>query len=67
MDGLRGGDNCFCSWYWQGNGGSSIADNTTANHQSGYHSEHGCNEWFYSNGYVLCGCADYDCSCSEAY
>ena len=50
MNSLKGGGNlCFCSCYWADQGGSSIANNRSANYHSdsgdGYLSQHGCNNY----------------------
>jgi natural product precursor len=44
MNALRGGNTCYCSCYWEGNTGSSTADNRTYNYNSGYSSVNGCNQ-----------------------
>jgi natural product precursor len=76
MNALKGGQTCFCSCYWAGQGGSSSIDNRNANYnlasEGGYYkSEHGCNQHAY-DGLPLC-CPDcnetnhdiyYDGNCS---
>ena len=44
---IKGGTSnaCYCSCYYQGNGGSSSHDNCNANNSSGYTSGQGGNQW----------------------
>ena len=53
MNSLKGGNTCSCSCYWADYpGGSSIADNRSANHSGGQTSQHGCNNYMQNdNGY----------------
>jgi len=55
MNMLRGGVECYCSCYWEGNTGSLVSENAYANFQipGGGSSEHGCNEFFYDEEYGL--------------
>lgn len=49
MNGLKGGNSCGCSCYWEGQGGSSVDDNAEANYTLGNgESKNGCNEFSYS-------------------
>jgi natural product precursor len=54
MNALRGGDNCMCSCYWEGRGGSSSMSNMSANFDLSTYSTHGCNQyWAYSMEYEI--------------
>jgi natural product precursor len=52
MNALRGGENCFCSCYWAGNGGSSVESNRSANYNYGYVSQQGCNQYNQVGNYI---------------
>jgi len=54
MGGVFGGDNgCSCSCYWEGNTGSSVADNAMANDKLKTSSIHGCNQYIVVNGEII--------------
>ncbi|MDR1581956.1 MAG: TIGR04149 family rSAM-modified RiPP [Prevotellaceae bacterium] len=55
MNALRGGQICYCSCYWENvpnSNGSSTSDNRSANYNSGYYSQHGCNQYANVDGYT---------------
>jgi natural product precursor len=62
MNSLKGGG-CGCSCYWASNpGGASTHANLNDNHENGYHSEHGCNQY----GTIDDCCIAYECiGCDE--
>lgn len=49
MNSLRGGKQCYCSCYWEGNTGSSSSDNSYANYNKGIWSDNGCNKYGYND------------------
>ncbi|TGY28146.1 TIGR04149 family rSAM-modified RiPP [Bacteroides caecimuris] len=63
MNALIGGySGCYCSCYWEGQGGSSTDDNMHANYNNGSYSTHGCNgHWMGGYGYMDC------LSCNESH
>lgn len=54
MKAIVGGHCCNCSCYWENRGGSSDADNISANYMLGTESINGCNQYeFCTDGYSI--------------
>ncbi|MDD4697511.1 MAG: TIGR04149 family rSAM-modified RiPP [Fermentimonas sp.] len=55
MNALKGGNDCSCSCYYTGSGGSTSASNRNENYISGYTSPVGCNQYLlYDYGSAYC-------------
>lgn len=59
MNAILGGGKCYCSCYFEDNGGSADGTNMAANGVHGYVSAEGCNEWVYDQETGLSGLSGY--------